>query len=660
MVYNVHMQKLISVALDVPINHMFDYITENQDIKVGYRVEVPFGRSKRIGIVLEVKIFKIQNSPYKIKNVYKVIDQTPLLSMEIIKTCKWAATYYHYPIGQVLFNALTPIHRKGLTSPDKKILLDRKNFETQLELNQEQSKVAKGIYKSIKHHQVSVLRGITGSGKTEVYTKLATDLLQSSAQILIMVPEINLTPQTVSRFNKYLDMEPLEYHSNLTQLQKFKVWQACKEEDNLIIIGTRSSIFLPFNNLKLLIIDEEHDQSYKQSEKFKYNARDIGIVRAKYFDCHVVLGSATPSFETIHNVDIKKYNQYLLENRYFKSKLPLITIVDTSIDKPDEGISKVLRDKMKIELKNGNKVILFIGRRGFSNTVICSECKTIVKCPKCDVYMTYHKNIERLICHQCELTQKLESIKACCKNISLVPLGIGTQRIENKIRDLFPDKNILRVDSDNISSKKDLNDFIKKANNNEIDIFIGTQMIVKGHDFKNVSLVGIINVDAGLYSTDFRGLEKIGQLITQVSGRAGRQKNQGNVIIQTNNPNHEMLQKILKEGYKEFSIVALKQREAVNLPPYSHIGMIKVCSSIKQLAKVALMEAAKLRRNKSIFVYGPMSSKIAKKNNQYYYQIIVGSESSNLLSKHITKIKLYLSGIDKRIKWSIDIDPTEQ
>ena len=654
------MQKLISVALDVPINHLFDYITENQDIKVGYRVEVPFGRSKRIGIVLEVQSFKMQESAYKIKKIYKIIDETPLLSMEIIKTCKWASAYYHHPMGQVLFNAMSPIHRKGLLSPDKKLLLDKKNIEIQLELNKEQSIVAEDIFKNIKHHKVNVLRGVTGSGKTEVYTKLATDLLQSPGQILIMVPEINLTPQTVSRFNKYLDIEPLEYHSNLTQLQKFKVWQACKEEDYLVVIGTRSSVFLPFNNLKLLIVDEEHDQSYKQSEKFKYNARDIGIVRAKYFDCPVVLGSATPSFETTHNVDIKKYNQYLLENRYFQSKLPLITIVDTSIDKPDEGISKVLRDKMKIELNKSNKVILFIGRRGFSNTVICSECKTIVKCPKCDVYMTYHKDIEKLVCHQCESTQKFESVKPCCKNISLVPLGIGTQRIENKIRNLFPDKNILRVDSDNISSKKDLKDFIKKANNNQIDIFIGTQMIVKGHDFNNVSLVGIINVDAGLYSTDFRGLEKTGQLITQVSGRAGRQKNQGNVIIQTNNPNNEMLQKILKEGYRKFSIVALKQRKLVNLPPYSHIGIIKVYSSIKQLAKVALVEAIKLRRNKSIFVYGPTSSKTAKKNNQYYYQIIVGSESSNLLSKHITKIKLYLSSIDKRIKWSIDIDPTEQ
>ena len=654
------MRKLISVALDVPINQLFDYSSDDQSVTAGSRVKVPFGRSTRIGIVVEVKKFKEEIGGYKIKDTHETLDKIPLLSSEIIKTCKWASTYYHYPIGQVLFNALTPIHRKGLLSPHKKEVIEIQEVKFQLKLNDEQSKVAKGIHKFISQHQVNLLRGVTGSGKTEIYTKLTIDVLENDAQILIMVPEINLTPQTVSRFKKYLNIEPLEYHSNLTPLQKFKVWKACKEENKLVVIGTRSSVFLPFKNLKLLVIDEEHDQSYKQNEKFKYNARDIGIVRAKYFNCPVVLGTATPSFETIHNVDINKYKQHLLQGRYFESKLPLITIVDTSIDKPDEGISKVLKDKMEIELINNKKVILFIGRRGFSNTVICSECKSIVKCPKCDVYMTYHKNIERLICHQCEFSQKFDSVKPCCSNPTLVPLGIGTQRIERKIKNMFPDKNILRVDSDNISSKKDLKEFIKKANNNEIDIFIGTQMIVKGHDFNDVSLVGIINIDAGLYSTDFRGLEKTGQLITQVSGRAGRRKMRGNVIIQTNNPKHKLLQIILKEGYENFSKIALEQRETVNLPPYSHIGIVKVSSSTRQTAKSILMEIIKLKKNKSVFVYGPSSSQTSKKNNQYFYQIIVGSVSSNLLSKHITIIKLYLSSIDKKIKWYIDIDPTEQ
>jgi len=654
------MQKLISVALDLPISKLFDYYCNNSNARVGSRVKVPFGASTRIGLIVEINNLKTRKNSYKIKDIYELLDERPIFSNELMKTSKWAATYYHHPIGQVLFNSMSPIHRKGNAEP-KKNFIDKPNDEpVNLKLNDEQLNVSNNIYKDIDKYQVNYLRGVTGSGKTEVYTHLAANILKNEGQVLIMVPEINLTPQTVKRFQKYLSINPQEYHSNLTPSQKFKVWKACRENRKLIVIGTRSSIFLPFENLKLVVVDEEHDQSYKQNEKFKYNARDISIVRAKYFNCPVILGSATPSFESIHNINIGKYKQYKLQNRYFKSKLPLITIVDTSIDKPDEGISGVLKEKIKIELDKNKKVILFIGRRGFSNTVICSECKSIIKCPKCDVYMTYHKNIDRLICHQCEFNYKFDSLKPCCQNPSLVPLGVGTQRIEDKMKKLFPNKKILRVDSDNISSKKDLKNFIESATNNEIDIFIGTQMIVKGHDFKDISLVGVINIDAGLYSTDFRGLEKTGQLITQVSGRAGRQKIQGNVIIQTNNPKHKLLIKILKDGYEEFSKIALKERESVNLPPFSHLGIIKVSSSSKSYSKSILMETVKFSKNKSVFVYGPSPSEKSKKNNRYFYQIIVGSKSHKLLSEHISRIKLYLASIDSKIKWSIDIDPTEQ
>ena len=654
------MQKLISVALDLPISKLFDYYCNNSNARVGSRVKVPFGASTRIGLIVEINNLKIRKNSYKIRDIYELLDDKPIFSNELMKTSKWAATYYHHPIGQVLFNSMSPIHRKGNAEPKKNFIDKPNNEPVNLKLNDEQLNVANNIYKDINKYQVNYLRGVTGSGKTEVYTHLSANILKNEGQILIMVPEINLTPQTVKRFQKYLSINPQEYHSNLTPSQKFKVWKACRENKKLIVIGTRSSIFLPFENLKLVVVDEEHDQSYKQNEKFKYNARDISIVRAKYFNCPVILGSATPSFESIHNINIGKYKQYKLQNRYFKSKLPLITIIDTSIDKPDEGISGVLKEKIKIELDKNKKVILFIGRRGFSNTVICSECKSIIKCPKCDVYMTYHKNIDRLICHQCEFNHKFDLLKPCCQNPSLVPLGVGTQRIEDKMKKLFPNKKILRVDSDNISSKKDLKNFIESAANNEIDIFIGTQMIVKGHDFKDITLVGIINIDAGLYSTDFRGLEKTGQLITQVSGRAGRQKIQGNVIIQTNNPKHKLLIKILKDGYEEFSKIALKERESVNLPPFSHLGIIKVSSASKSYSKSILMEAAKFSKNKSVFVYGPSPSEKSKKNNRYFYQIIVGSKSHKLLSEHISRIKLYLSSIDSKIKWSIDIDPTEQ
>lgn len=653
------MHKFVSVALDVPINKLFDYKCPFDNARVGARVKVPFGRSTRVGIIVKI-LQNIDNSgSYKIKEIYDLLDDTPVLTPELLKTSKWAAKYYHYPLGQVLFNAITPIQRKNQPSPKKKYEQEKILKPETLMLNDEQLQIAKNIDKSINKYQVHFIHGVTGSGKTEIYSYLASSLLEDDAQVLILVPEINLTPQTVSRFQKYLTMKPLEYHSHLTSLQKYKVSRACRDESQLIVIGTRSSVFLPFKNLKLVVVDEEHDQSYKQNEKFRYNARDISIVRAKNFNCPVVLGSATPSFESLHNINIKKYKQYKLLNRFHKSKMPLITIVDTSVDKPDEGLSKVLRDKMKSELDKNKKIILFIGRRGFSNTVLCSECKTIVKCPKCNTIMTYHKNVERLICHQCEFSQKFDSVKTCCEKPSLVPLGVGTQRVENKVKELFPNKKVLRIDSDNISSKKELKNFIESATNNKIDIFVGTQMIVKGHDFPNISLVGIINIDAGLYSTDFRGLEKTGQLITQVSGRAGRQKTQGNVIIQTNNPKHNLLLKILKEGYEQFSKFALKERESVNLPPYSHIAIINISAMSRFKPKSILSEIVKFKKSKSVFVYGPSPAETFMKNNTYSYQIIVGSKSHKLLSEHITRIKLYLASIDSKIKWYIDIDPTQ-
>jgi len=314
------MQKIISVALDVPINKLFDYYCDNNNAKTGSRVKVPFGNSTRIGLIVEISENLTKKSEYEVKGIYELLDEIPILSTELLKTSKWAATYYHYPIGQVLFNCMTPIHRKGKAEPKKRNNDNPPNKPIPLKLNDEQLKVSNSIYRDIDKYQVNYLRGVTGSGKTEVYTDLAAKILKNNGQVLIMVPEINLTPQTLTRFQKYLSINPQEYHSNLTPSQKFKVWNACREKNKLIIIGTRSSIFLPFDNLKLIVVDEEHDQSYKQNEKFKYNARDISIVRAKNFDCPIVLGSATPSFESIHNINIKKYKQYKLLNRYFKSK----------------------------------------------------------------------------------------------------------------------------------------------------------------------------------------------------------------------------------------------------------------------------------------------------------------------------------------------------
>ncbi len=651
------MLKLIKVALDIPINELFDYFSDDVRVSIGSRVKVPFGKTVRLGVIIDIKRPDNRQKKYITKNIEMVIDDHPILSHEMIKICKWASSYYHHPIGQVIFSVITPLYRKIRKEPKSKLLLSSQKVSSTLKLNDEQNKVFNVLTKN--KFNVSVIRGITGSGKTELYIKIADEILKRNKQVLILVPEINLVPQTIERFKRYLSIEPIEYHSNLTVVQKYKVSDICKSEGKLIVVGTRSSVFLPFENLGLVVVDEEHDSSYKQTDSLKYNARDLGILRSRNSDCPVILGSATPSFETTLNIKNGKYNEFRLEKRFHKSSLPLVTIVDSSIDRPEEGISNILRKSIKKELDNNKKIILFLGRRGFSNTVICSNCKTIVKCPRCDTYMTYHKGVEKLICHACGYKEEFKQVKKCCDDPVLSPLGVGTERLESKIKKLFPGKNILRVDSDSISNKKDLENFFKKARNNEIDIYIGTQMIVKGHDFDDISLVGIINIDSGLYSTDFRGLEKTAQLITQVAGRAGRQTQQGNVFIQTYNPNHRLLQIILHEGYEKFSEEAMRQRKSVNLPPYSHIGLLKVTATNKNYSRSILQNIKNFQMHKDVFVYGPYQSKVFKINNQYSHQLLLGSRSIKLLSGHMNEIEIYLSSLNKKISWHIDIDPLE-
>ncbi len=653
------MQKLAKIVLDVPVNKSFDYSVTEKVVKLGSRVCVPFGKTKRMGVIIDLLPYCEEKQAYKVKSIERLIDHEPIITPEILKTCKWASSYYHHPIGQVVFAAITPLYRKENKQPRERIEAFRKIDPENLVLNNEQKEISGCLHRDRDKFQVNVIRGVTGSGKTELYIDLCKQILKEDKQILVMVPEINLIPQTLDRFKKYLGFEPVQYHSNLTAVQKYRVWKECKSDNKLIVIGTRSAIFLPFNNLSLIVVDEEHDSSYKQNESFRYNARDIGILRAKHFKCPVLLGSATPSFETINNIASKKYKEYRLTKRFHKSKQPLITIIDASIDQPIEGISRTLQVRMTETLRRKKKIILFLGRRGFSNSVICSNCKRITKCPKCDSYMTYHKSIERLVCHKCEFKQTFEQVKKCCEHPDLKPLGIGTQRIENKIKQLFPDNTILRVDSDTINSKKNLNEFINKANNGEVDVFIGTQMIVKGHDFRDVDLVGIINIDAGLYSTDFRGLEKTAQLITQVAGRSGRQQEQGNVFIQTYNPNHKLLKIILNQGYEKFSEIALDQRKNVNLPPFSHIALLQISSRNKSTTKSILVDLKQTYDSKYVFVYGPSQSKKLKNNSQHLYELLIGSNSSRVLSENISKIELYLANLKNKVNWNIDIDPME-
>jgi len=662
------MDQVISVAINYPLYQTFKYLVPNSlgKVSIGGRVLVPFGKKTIVGIVIKKEKYVSKDKiDYKLKSAINLIDDYGLVSTEIMKICTWASDYYEYPIGQVLFGALPSQIKQGIALSNIKIFKSEykelsKN-ELKINLNHEQKMVFRDISKNIDTFSTSLIHGVTGSGKTEVYINLAKEVTSKNKQVLIIVPEINLTPQTITRFEMYIDKRIQSYHSGHTTKDKVTTWINARDGKLDIVIGTRSSIFLPFKSLGLIIIDEEHDASLKQQEKFKYHARDLSIMRAKNLNIPIVIGSATPSFESLHNVSLEKFKKYNLTKRYHKVDLPKITLVDLNKDLPEHGISKYLKDAIIKNLDNNKQSLLYIGRRGYSHALTCLECGWISRCKICESFMTYHKNQKILKCHHCGNYQSVSINPGTCDKCNLVPVGFGTQRIEDKIKELFPRARVLRIDSDAISSLKKLEDFIDKAKNNQVDILVGTQMIVKGHDFPSVTLVGIINIDSGLYNLDFRGLEKTAQLITQVAGRSGRKNEKGQVIIQTRRPEHPLLNTLLTDGYEKFALENLNERKKANLPPYSHLSLLKM-SSIKKSTTFKFLEELKgcYSEQKSIFLLGPAEAPLSKKNNMFVHQLIIGSKNRTMLRKITKEIRQYI--IQKKpynMKWSIDVDPVD-
>ena len=662
------MDQVINVAVNYPLYQTFKYSVPNKigKVNIGERVLVPFGKKTIVGIVVKrEKQVNKDKINYILKPIIDIIDDHPVVNLEIMKICTWASDYYEYPLGQVIFGALPSQLKQGVPITNVTIFENQHKKLTaeklEINLNNEQNSIFKKILRNTDSFSTSLIHGVTGSGKTEVYVKLAQEVIRKKKQVLIIVPEINLTPQTVTRFEMYIDQNIQSYHSAHTLKQKMTTWLNVKNKKLDIVIGTRSSIFLPFKSLGLIIIDEEHDSSLKQQEKFRYHARDLSIMRAKSLNIPIVIGSATPSFESLHNTLLEKFKKYNLTKRYYKTDLPKITLVDLTKDLPQDGISKFLKENIANTLSKKQQILLYIGRRGFSHALTCLECRWISKCKICESFMTYHKNQKLLKCHHCGNKQSISTNPGKCEKCSLIPVGFGTQRIEDKIKELFPDARVGRIDSDAISSVKKLRDFINRAKNNEVDILIGTQMIVKGHDFPNVSLVGIIDIDSGLFNLDFRGLERTAQLITQVAGRSGRKNEGGHVIIQTRTPKHPLLDILLSKGYEDFAMKNLNDRKKANLPPYTHLCLVRMSSSKKITAFNFLDEIKCLfSEQKSIFFLGPADAPIPKKNNMYVHQLIVGSKNRTVLRKITQEIRQYITKKKPyNIKWSIDVDPID-
>ena len=536
-----------------------------------------------------------------------------------------------------------------------------------------------------------LVEGVTGSGKTEVYLGMIERAIKQGKQTLVLVPEIGLTPQMVSRFNAFLQTPIATLHSGMNDSERLCAWHLVQSGQVSVLLGTRSAIFAPFKRLGLCIIDEEHDLSFKQQEGFRYSARDLMIRRAFDLKIPVVLGSATPSLETLHNAKTGRYRYLQLKQRAANAKMPSIKLLDIRGEKVQEGVTAPLKNAMKKHLKAGGQVLLFLNRRGFAPVLMCHDCGWQAQCPSCDANMTLHQaafsgSADTLRCHHCGHQAFAPQACPSCECVEFVKVGQGTERLTQTVTEWFPEQRIVRIDRDTTRQKGKMKALTDLARSGEADILIGTQMLAKGHHFPNVTLVGLIDIDQGLFGADFRAPERMAQLVLQVAGRAGRGKKAGEVLIQTHHPDHPMLRTLIAHGYGQFALEALTDRKAASLPPFKYQIMIRAEANEAQDAlrflselKHALiqmndqlgapldlksdlkLELRSAKKPAGLDIWGPVSAPMERRQGRYRYQLLMQSMERSFLHKLWNDVEpyVYSSPLSRKVRWSIDVDPQE-
>ncbi|MBN6710292.1 primosomal protein N' [Haemophilus haemoglobinophilus] len=507
-----------------------------------------------------------------------------------------------------------------------------------------------------------LLEGVTGSGKTEIYLQFIEEILKQDKQVLVLVPEIGLTPQTVQRFRARFHVEIDVLHSNLNDTQRLHVWQRAKNGESAVIIGTRSALFTPFKKLGLIIIDEEHDLSFKQQDSWRYHARDLAVVYAKQLDIPIVLGSATPSLESINNVQQGKYRHITLQKRAGNSTALRHSVIDLKRQIVHNGLSETLLGMMKSHLEKGNQVLLFLNRRGFAPVLLCHECGWVAECQYCERPYTYHQQQRVLRCHHCGTQKPIPMQCGNCGSTHLITTGIGTEQLEDTLSQRLPNYKITRIDRDSTARKGKLEQYLQEIQSGKSQILIGTQMLAKGHHFPNVTLVALLNVDNALFSTDFRAEERLAQLYIQVAGRAGRAEKQGEVVLQTHYPDHLLLVSLLSQGYPHFAQQALNLRKNMGLPPFSAQALFKAQSRHSQEAEETLNQIADYFRNvtnKKLQILGPIPAPFSKKAGQYRWQLLLQHTSKMELQQLLHAFQQENILKLKQVRLVLDVDPLD-
>lgn len=661
------------VAVDAPLLENLTYL-QNDSFTVarGDVVTVPLGNRKTLGVVVQTEEI---TPAFTLKSVSSINEELPRLSEAHLKWLEWIAEYYIYPLGKVVQLCFPPLskakqQRKSQRPPVVPILEKTKQHA----LNQEQLSCVENI--NLEKFSTHLIHGVTGSGKTEIYLELFEKVLKKNKKGIFLLPEISLTPQLIQRFVERFGDKIAVLHSQLTDRERTTQWWDMVEGRKEILIGARSALFCPIDNVGLIVVDEEHESSFKQDEQLKYNGRDCSVMLGLFHNCPVILGSATPSIESWKNAADKKYILHQIKNRVSNRPLPSIEVVDLRAEKDlqSKHIEKPtwLSEKLYLEiiktLEKNEQVALLLNRRGVAQTVFCPDCGHTVECPNCDISLTLHANTH-LVCHYCNYHQNFKVKCPDCATGELIQLGLGTEKVENDLKQLFPSKNIARADRDEIQSRIEMEDLIKKMENSEIDILIGTQMIAKGLDFSNLTLVGLLLADVNFNLPDFRATERSFQLITQMSGRSGRHVevdgDAGKVIIQTYNPQHESITFAQNHNYLGFTEVELQNRKQLNYPPYHKLAALKISALDLTKGRLAaeqlFQRASQLKEKFSLFnaveLLGPSPAPIAKLRNQFRFHLLIKSDQPKILNQFARKLLGDQKWIPKQVKVVVDVDP---
>ena len=662
---------IVRVALDVPLHRCFDYLAPDASADdIGCRVRVPFGRRSVIGIIVELPDDSAY-APAQLKPVEAILPE-PRLPADWFRLTEFCAAYYQAPLGEVMLSTL-PAGLRRVDPPKAREPKPAKELPLPTlapELTAEQQAALATVREHADGFSPFLLFGVTGSGKTEVYLSLIADALAKGGQVLVLVPEINLTPQLEARVaGRFPAAGLVSLHSELTEAARLRNWQAAFSGQARIVLGTRLSVFAPLPDLALIIVDEEHDPSFKQQDGMRYSARDVAVFRAHERKVPIVLGSATPSLETWANATAKemrgRYKLLTLKERAIEqARLPSVERIDLRKEKTEEGLSGILLEAIEKRLARGEQSLVFLNRRGYAPVLACTACGWISNCKRCAANLVLHMADRRLRCHHCGYESGVPRTCPTCGNQDIHPFGRGTQRLEEFLAERFPKARILRADRDVAKSRKQWEVLVEKIHAGEADILVGTQMLAKGHDFPKLTLVGVVGADAALFAADCRAPERLFAQLMQVAGRAGRAQLPGQVLIQTQYPDHPLYAAIVKHDYPAFASTQLAERKVAGFPPYSHQAMLRA-EAPKMADAIAFLATARawpeIAAHPAVALYDPVPMRMARLANLERGQLLVECASRPALQAFLTAWQPVLDGIrsPSRLRWHLEVDPLE-